>query len=88
MEGVSALAARIFEKSGKGAAPGAGAAPAPKGRGEDMSPEAVAGRRFAEAVKGGDGAAVAAAYRELKEACMSADDDGELTTDTDGAAPY
>lgn len=85
LEGVSALAARIFEKSGKGGAPGAppkldGVKPA----GDDMSPEAVAGRRFAEAVKGGDGAAVASAYRDLKQACADSDDGLEAPeTETD-----
>lgn len=73
-EGVSALAARIFEKSGKGSAKGAPFPAAPATKGDDMAPEAVAGRRFAEAVKGGDGAAVAAAYRDLKQACADGDD--------------
>lgn len=33
--------------------------------------EEAAGTAFAEAVKSGDGAAIAAAFRELKEACES-----------------
>jgi len=33
--------------------------------------EEAAGTAFAEAVKSGDGAAIASAFRELKEACES-----------------
>ncbi len=55
------------------AGPPKGGAKKPGGEMGGGSAEARAGSRFAQAVKGGDGQAIADAYRALKEACEASE---------------